>query len=270
MPRMISPRQLISHLGTDRCPLIIDVRRTEVFAKAPTRVAGALWRDHMKTEEWLLQLPAGRELVIYCAHGQKVSEIALASLLAAGADATLLEGGMDDWDAAGGPVVMREAPGLETGLPRPSVWVTRARPKIDRIACPWLIRRFIDPLAIFQFVSAEWVKDVADETGAIPYDIKDVHYSHRGDECTFDTLIAEFGLTDPALLHLARIVRGADTARLDLEPQAAGLLAVSLGLSAIEEDDLRQLEKGMAIYDALYGWCRYATDETHNWPAKVI
>jgi hypothetical protein len=122
---------------------------------------------------------------------------------------------------------------------------------------------------MFHFVAAEWVKDVAEEIGGIPYDIKDVHYSHRGTECTFDTLISEFGLTDPALLHLARIVRGADTASLDLEPQAAGLLAISLGLSAVEADDLVQLEKGMVIYDALYGWCRYATQETHNWPVKA-
>ncbi|WYL53107.1 chromate resistance protein ChrB domain-containing protein [Aminobacter sp. P9b] len=270
MPRMISSQELIRLVGTDRCPTVVDVRRETVFAAAPTRIAGALWRDHMRVDDWLPQLPAGRRIAVYCAHGHNVSEIALAKLLAASADASMLEGGMDAWLAAGGSVVAREAPGLEPGLPRPSEWVTRARPKIDRIACPWLIRRFIDPLAVFHFVSAEWVKDVADETGAIPYDIKDVHYSHRGDECTFDTLISEFGLTDPALLHLARIVRGADTARLDLEPQAAGLLAISLGLSALEEDDLAQLEKGMAIYDALYGWCRYATGETHNWPAKAI
>lgn len=270
MPRMISSQQLIPLIGTDLCPLIIDVRRAETFAASPTRIAGALWRDHMKTDEWLPQLPARRELVVYCAHGHNVSEIAVMRLAAAGADVSMLEGGIDAWIAAGGLLVAREAPGIEPGLPTPSVWVTRSRPKIDRIACPWLIRRFIDPLAIFHFVTAEWVKDVADETGAIPYDIKEVHYSHRGDECTFDTLISEFGLTDPALLHLARIVRGADTARMDLEPEAAGLLAISLGLSAIEADDLRQLEKGMTIYDALYGWCRYATAETHNWPAKAI
>lgn len=270
MPRMISSQDLIRLVGTDRCPLIIDVRRQAVFAAAPTRIAGALWRDHMKVDEWLPQLPPDCQLVVYCAHGHNVSEIALAKLLAAGADAAMLEGGMDAWVAVDGPVVARESPMLEAGLPRPSEWVTRARPKIDRIACPWLIRRFIDPLAVFHFVSAEWVKDIADETGAIPFDIKDVHYSHRGDECTFDTLISEFGITDQAVLHLARIVRGADTARPKLEPQAAGLLAISLGLSAIEEDDLVQLERGMPIYDALYGWCRYATAETHNWPAKAV
>jgi rhodanese-related sulfurtransferase len=255
-------------VGTDRCPLIVDVRRADAFATSPTRIAGAIWRDHMRTDDWMPELP-DRPLVVYCTHGHNVSEIATARLTAAGADARMLEGGIEAWIAAQGAVVPREAPGLETGLPKPSVWVTRERPKIDRIACPWLIRRFIDPLAVFHFVAAEWVKDIADETGAIPYDIKDVFYSHCGEECTFDTLIAEFGLSDPALLHLARIVRGADTARMDLEPQAAGLLAISLGLSAIEEDDLRQLERGMVIYDALYGWCRYATAETHNWPVKA-
>ena len=143
------------------------------------------------------------------------------------------------WIAAGGPLVAQRPHGIEPGLPAPSVWVTRARPKIDRIACPWLVRRFVDPLAIFHFVTAEWVKDVAEEIGGIPYDIKDVHYSHRGDECTFDTMLQEFGLTDPALLHLARIVRGADTARPDLEPQGAGLLAISLGLSALSASRTR-------------------------------
>lgn len=269
MPRTISPSELIALVGTDRCPLVVDVRREAAFAAAPTRIAGALWRNHMEAAEWLPELPTGRGLVVYCTHGHYVSEIALARLAALGAHASLLEGGIEAFAAAGGQLVAREAHGLEPGLPRPSEWVTRARPKIDRIACPWLVRRFVDPLAVFHFVSAEWVKDVADETGGIPYDIEAVHYSHRGDECTFDTMLVEFGLTEPALLHLARIVRGADTARPDLEPQAAGLLAVSLGLSAIEQDDLRQLEKGMAIYDALFGWCRHATAETHNWPKAV-
>jgi rhodanese-related sulfurtransferase len=270
MPRRNSPQKLIPLIGTDRCPLFVDVRRQAAFQASPIRVAGALWRDHMKTDEWLPLMPARRPLVVYCTHGHNVSEIAAARLAAAGADTAMLEGGIEAWVAAGGPTVVREAPGLETGLPTPSVWVTRERPKIDRIACPWLIRRFIDPLAVFHFVAAEWVKDIAEEIGAVPFDIKDVHYSHRGEECSFDTLISEFALSDPALRHLARIVRGADTARMDLEPQAAGLLALSLGLSAIEDDDLAQLDKGMVIYDALYGWCRYATAETHNWPVKAV
>ena len=135
-----------------------------------------------------------------------------------------------------------DAAGANTGNGA-SVWVTRERPKIDRIACPWLIRRFIDPQAIFHFVAADWVQEVAEEIKAIPYDVEGVRYSHRGEDCSFDTLISEFGLSHPPLDHLARIIRGANTARFDLEPQAAGLLAISLGLSAIEEDDRVQLGK---------------------------
>lgn len=269
MPRKISPETLIRLIGTDRCPLIVDVRRPPAFQASPVRIAGSLWRDHLKTDEWAPALPKGCAIAVYCVHGHNVSEIAAARLAAAGYDTGIIEGGLEAWVGAGGPTVARVAPGIDPSLQCPSVWVTRERPKIDRIACPWLIRRFIDPLAVFHYVGAEWVGDVADELGAIPFDIADVHYAHRGDACSFDTLIAEFGLADAPLLRLARIVRGADTARLDLEPQAAGLLAISLGLSATEDDDRRQLEKGMTIYDALYGWCRHATAETHNWPARA-
>jgi hypothetical protein len=245
------------------------VRRRPVFDAAEKRIAGAVWRDHMKTDEWLPQLVDGRPIVVYCAHGHNVSELAAARLAAAGADVRILEGGMDAFEAVDGITVNNKARAIEPGLPRPSVWVTRERPKIDRIACPWLIRRFVDPYAVFHFVAAEWVSDIAGEMDAIPFDIGEVHYSHRGEECSFDTMLHEFGIDSPALFRLARVVRGADTARLDLEPQAAGLLAISLGLSAIEQDDLQQLERGMVIYDALYGWCRYASEERHNWPAGV-
>ena len=151
-----------------------------------------------------------------------------------------------------------------------TVWVTRARPKIDRIACPWLIRRFVDPGAVMLFVAPAEVPAVAERFGATPFDIEGdgIFWSHRGELCTFDVMVEEFGLTAlPALTHLARIVRGADTARPDLAPEAAGLLAVSLGLSRMYRDDLAQLEAGMLIYDALFRWCRDATGETHNWPA---
>ncbi|MBA3448378.1 MAG: chromate resistance protein [Pseudaminobacter sp.] len=269
MPRKISARELADLTGTSRSPHLIDVRRESVFLNSGKRIAGAVWRDHMNTAEWLPEFADGRQIVVYCAHGHNVSELAAARLVAAGADVAVLEGGIDAYEKIGGVMVTGAGPGMNVAA-GPSVWVTRERPKIDRIACPWLIRRFIDPYAIFHFVAAEWVKDVAEEIGANPYDIKDVHYSHRGEECTFDTLISEFGLTDPSLLHLARIVRGADTATTDLEPEAAGLLAISLGLSATETDDLAQLEKGMIIYDALYGWCRHATAETHSWPAKAV
>ena len=146
-----------------------------------------------------------------------------------------------------------------------TVWVTRARPKIDRIACPWLIRRFVDPSAVFLFVTASEVEAVAERFGAVPFDIENVHWSHRGELCTFDAMIEEFGLGTDALRRLGMIVRAADTDRLDLSPEAPGLLAASLGLSRIYSDDLEQLEAGMLLYDAFYRWCRDATHETHNW-----
>ena len=148
--------------------------------------------------------------------------------------------------------------------------MTRARPKVDRIACPSLIRRFVDPQAVFLFVAPTEVLGVAQRFGATPFDVEgdDVVWSHRGETCTFDTMVEEFGLGTEPLLRLATIVRGADTARPELAPEAAGLLAASLGLSRMHADDLAQLEAGMALYDAFYRWCRDATDETHNWPVR--
>jgi hypothetical protein len=149
-----------------------------------------------------------------------------------------------------------------------TVWVTRSRPKIDRIACPWLIRRFIDPRAVILFVNPSEVIDVAQRFSAAPFDIEGVFWSHRGEKCSFDTMIEEFGLDMPALHRIATIVRGADTARLDLVPEAAGLLAVSLGFSRMYRDDLEQLDAAMAIYDGFYRWARDASEETHNWPTS--
>jgi hypothetical protein len=146
--------------------------------------------------------------------------------------------------------------------------VTRERTKIDRIACPWLIRRFVDPAALFMFVAPADVTAVVEQFGAAPFDIEGVFWSHRGDDCTFDVLIEELGLASPSLLRLAAIVRGADTARLDLAPEAPGLLAASLGLSRMYADDLEQLEAGLTLYDAFYRWCRDAINETHNWPTN--
>jgi hypothetical protein len=147
-----------------------------------------------------------------------------------------------------------------------TVWVTRARPKVDRIACPWLIRRFVDPAAIFLFVATAEVAGVSERLDAAPFDVEGAFWSHRGDLCTFDTMVEELGLsTLVALARLAPIVRGADTAHPELAPQAAGLLAVSLGLSRMFADDHEQLEAGMLLYDSLYRWCRDAVDETHDW-----
>jgi hypothetical protein len=144
-------------------------------------------------------------------------------------------------------------------------WITRERPKIDRIACPWLIRRFVDPEAEFLYVPPAEVIPTAEATGAIPYDVEGVELSHVGPLCTFDAILAKYGLADPALHDLAVIVRGADTARPELAPQAAGLLAISLGLSQLYADDHEQLAQGMIIYDALYAWLARARTETHTW-----
>jgi hypothetical protein len=150
-----------------------------------------------------------------------------------------------------------------------TVWVTRARPKIDRIACPWLIRRFIDPSAVFLFVTPAEVVDVADRFRATPFDLEGIFWSHRDELCTFDVMLEEFGLHSEALDRLALIVRAADTARLDLAPQAAGLLAASLGLSRMHKDDLVQLEASFSLYDAFYRWARDAVGENHNWPTPT-
>jgi len=145
-------------------------------------------------------------------------------------------------------------------------WVTRERPKIDRIACPWLIKRFIDQDPEFLYVPPAQVLEVARSTGAVPYDVPDVELSHVGELCSFDAFLNKYGLNDPALQHLARIVRGADTSRHDLTAQSGGLFAISLGLSANFPDDHEMLDHGMVIYDALFRWCRDLQSETHNWP----
>jgi hypothetical protein len=181
-----------------------------------------------------------------------------------------LQGGYEAWAAAGLPFVAKAE--LDRIAPeRPSLWVTRRRPKLDRVACPWLVRRFLDPEAGFLFVDSDQVENVARERGAIPFDIKDVELSHEGERCTFDTMLRLFGLdNDLSLARLTLIVRGADTARYDFAPEAAGLHAVAIGMSALAgDDDHGLLQRGFMIYDALFAWLRFAADEKHNWPAKA-
>lgn len=261
----ISPEELIVQIGAPTCPVIFDVRRAEAYAEAETVIPTAKWRDHRTADLWDADLRNGREVLVYCVHGHQVSQSAAVLLRSAGVRARTLEGGIKAYHAAGGPLV-RKAALPDRSAERPSRWVTRERPKIDRIACPWLIRRFVDRDAVIHFVSAEWVRDAAVELDAVPFDIPDVDFSHQGELCSFDAFLARFGLADPALDRLAAIVRGADTGRLDLAPQAAGLLAMSLGLSARVGDDLAMMEAGFTLYDALYGWCRFAAHEAHGWP----
>lgn len=147
-------------------------------------------------------------------------------------------------------------------------WVTRERPKIDRIACPWLVARFIDKAPEFLFVPAADVMRVAQRTGAVPYDVSGVELTHVGERCSFDAFLLKYSLSDPALQQLATIVRGADTSRQDLAPEAAGLFAISLGLSHNFAEDQQMLKHGMVVYDALFAWCRHCQDESHGWPPK--
>lgn len=259
----ISPEKLSRLIGTPKAPLIVDVRDDDDFDATPSLIPSAIRKDHVSVDGWA-QDYRGRWVVVACQKGMKLSEGVAALLRSAGIEAEILEGGVVAWQQASLPLVpvaslpQRKATGG-------TLWVTRSRPKIDRIACPWLIRRFVDPEARFLYVSPPEVTAVAERFGATPFDIEGVHWSHRGELCTFDVMVEEFGLARPPLEHVARIVRGADTNRPDLEPQAAGLLAVSLGLSRMYADDLEQLEAGMLVYDALYRWARDAVDEKHDW-----
>jgi rhodanese-related sulfurtransferase len=263
-PTSISMQKFQRLVGTPKCPAVIDVRTDEDFAADPRLIPGSFRRPFAEAAGWGQQF-AGRSAVVVCQKGQKLSEGAAAWLRHAGGQADVLEGGFAGWSEAGLPLVPADRlPPRDAG--GRTVWVTRSRPKVDRIACPWLIRRFVDPTAIFLFVAPAEVTAVAERFAATPFDVEGVFWSHRGETCTFDTMVAEFHPGTEPLLRLAAIVRGADIARSDLAPQAAGLLAVSLGLSRLYADDLRQLEAGITLYDALYLWCRDAVDETHNWP----
>ncbi|MGJ3648185.1 chromate resistance protein ChrB domain-containing protein [Sphingomonas sp. GlSt437] len=262
----ITADKLARLIGLPHAPAIVDVRTDEDFAADPRLVPGSVRRAHGNVSAWASDY-AGRNVVVVCQKGQKLSEGVAAWLRHEGIAAEALDGGAMGWAASGLPMIDEAAlPPRDTS--GRTVWVTRARPKVDRIACPWLIRRFVDPNAVFLFVSPTEVLGVAERFGAVPFDVEGdgVLWSHNGDRCTFDTMVDRLGLISfPALTRLAAIVRGADTGRPDLVPEAAGLLALSLGLSRMFSNDLAQLDAGMLIYDALYRWCRDATGETHDW-----
>jgi len=260
MHTSITAAELKSALAAGKPSLVIDVRKPPAFRAAPDMIAGALRRDPAAVASWAKELPRSGGVIVYCVHGHEVSQNAAKALREAGIAARYLEGGFEEgWKAAGGELA---------GKPKEAAtrWVTRERPKIDRIACPWLIARFVDPEAEFFYVSNQEVLRAAKEKVAIPYDIPDVHFSHDGERCSFDAFLKIYRLTgDPALVRLAAIVRGADTARIDLAPQAAGLLAISLGLSRNFKDDHEMLKHGMVMYDALHAWCREGQDESQTW-----
>lgn len=267
MPDTITVSQLTRLIGAPDAAAIVDVRVDNDLAGDPRMIPASIRRDHRTVSTWAPEY-AGRSAVVVCQRGQKLSQGVAAWLRHAGATAESLEGGFEAWVEGKGMLVQPKHVPERDDQGR-TIWVTRARPKIDRIACPWLIRRFVDPSAVFLFVAPAEVADVAERFRATPFDIEGIFWSHRGELCTFDVMLDEFGLHSEALDTLAIIVRGADTARLDLAPQAAGLLAVSLGLSRMYKEDLVQLDAGLALYDALYRWARDAMSEAHTWPSPV-
>ncbi len=268
LPLSVTSDALAARMGRAGSPLLIDVRKAPAFDGAIRVVAGALRIAPDDIGAAAAKLPRDSDIVVYCVHGHEVSQGAARTLGQAGFNAAFLEGGIGHWEEQHLPT-MAKLP--DCGLPAtprtPSRWITRERPKIDRIACPWLIRRFFDPLAEFLYVPSGEVIDAGKRGGATPYDVPNVRFSHRGNDgelCSFDAFIADFGLNDPALSDLAKIVCGADTGNPDLTPQSAGLLAISLGLSVNFSDDHAMLEQGMIVYDALYAWAKSARAEVHN------
>jgi rhodanese-related sulfurtransferase len=259
MNSAISFLDLQSAIRSPEPPLVIDVRRAPAFTAATDMIAGALRRDPEAVGAWAKSLPSASTVVVYCVHGHEVSQGVAQALNTTGIKASYLEGGIEEgWKARGGELDRKPSQASTR-------WVTRERPKIDRIACPWLIARFIDKEAEFLYVPPKQVLDAARERDAIPYDIPDVAFSHDGDLCSFDAFLNHYRLTDPALAQLAVIVRGADTHKLELAPQAAGLAAISLGLSRNFSDDHEMLKRGMVMYDALYEWCKEGQNEVHTW-----
>ncbi|MGZ5573257.1 MAG: chromate resistance protein ChrB domain-containing protein [Usitatibacter sp.] len=260
----IDSRTLHSRIGSPQAPLVLDVRRAAAF-DGDDRLVPAALRPEGDLVAFASRHAAGRPIVAYCVHGREVSQEAARALSRAGYESAYLEGGIEAWRAAGLATIRRRP---DWHVPGGSRWITRSRPKIDRIACPWLIRRFIDPLARFDYVPTERVMAEAVERDAVPYDIPGAVVTHRGERCSFDALLEDFALNDPALDRLATIVRGADTNRLELAPQCPGLLAASLGLSQRFERDLEMLEQAMPVYDGLYAWCRREVqggNQSHSW-----
>lgn len=276
----LSPAQFNALCGTPQQPWVLDVRRRPRFEESPLMLAGAQYCAPDEVAAFARQHSPG-PVVVYCVYGHNVSADAVAELRQAGWDAVSLQGGIEGgeegvdtaenmalWRGQALLRIQKRADWGVTGL-APSRWVTRERPKIDRIACPWLIRRFIDRRAEFFYVPTAQVFAQAQALGAVAYDIPGAPVSHAGELCSFDALLQGFALRDAALDLLATIVRGADTDCLQLAAQSAGLLAISLGFSRLyAHDDQAMLHAALPVYDALYAWCRDRVgqrDETHSW-----
>ncbi len=260
-PAAITVSQLSRLIGTPAVPVLIDLRVDEDFNEDPRSIPSS-FRYSFSSLDTLIPELDSQHVVVICHKGKKISQGAAAVLREAGIHAEFLQGGHVAWSDANQTLV--STVDLESYNRGRTTWVTRHRPKIDRIACPWLIKRFIDPKAVFLYVEPSEVLAVAEKFNAIAFDVENSFYSHRAELCTFDVMLNEFQLDTEPLMHMATIIRGADTGHHELAAQSSGLLAVSLGFSRMYKNDLVQLEACLPLYDALYRWCRDATDEKHD------
>jgi rhodanese-related sulfurtransferase len=265
MTASISIASLYAQLALPDSPALVDVRDDRELAREPRLIPGSLRADRAQVPRWARTISRARPVVICSSSGRDDERPTMAALAALGHPAYLLEGGLEAWLSAGLATVKARP---ELNSPGGSRWITRERPKIDRLACPWLVRRFIDPDAAFFYTPPHQVRAEAEALQAEPYDIADVTFSHRGRRCSFDAFLDEFELQDPVIDQLADIVRAADTGELAQSREAPGLLAISFGLSANVADDIVLLEQAMPVYDALYAWCKKARSETHSWPQQ--
>lgn len=263
MDAAISSDGLRTALASGRPPLVIDVRRQSAFDGASDTLCGALRRDPDQVSEWAGELPASAA-VVYCVHGYAVSQGATQALRDRGLDARFLDHGIEGWRQSGGSLQVKP-PGGRTR------WVTRERPRIDRIACPWLIARFIDRDAEFLYVPIDDIPATARTQAATPYDTAGAAFGHIGEERSFDAFLRGYALVgDPALRKLADIVHAADTGRPELSAESHGLLAISAGLSLLHQDDHVMLRHGMHVYDALYRWCQEPQPDNDIWHLRVF
>jgi rhodanese-related sulfurtransferase len=261
-PTEISVTQLSRIIGLSDTPALVDVRPNDDGGSGRRLLPTARHMEPQTVSAWAHNF-SGQRVIVYCRDGGHVSQGTAAWLRQTGIDAQTLEGGFDAWREADQPLLCTDRLPERDQAGR-TTWVTRARPKIIRIACPWLIRRFIDPAAVFLYVTPSEVTAVAERFKATPFDAGDGIWNDRGDACTFDVMLEAFNLKTRALSRLAAIVRGADTGMPDLTPQSGGLLAISLGYSRMFRDDVAQLDATLPVYDALYRWCRDGTEETHG------
>lgn len=253
---MITTAQLMRQIGLPDCPIIVDVRLPEDIDPDSRSIPTAIFHAHMDIDG-LMHRIAGRKAVVVCHKGLKLSQGIAALIRARGQAAEVLDGGFVGWLANAGMTIAIDQ------IPSSGLWVTRRRPKIDRIACPWLIRRFIAPAAEMMFVPRADVTAVAEKFDAVALDTVGARFTHVGENCSFDALLDGFGIRTEALDRMARVIRAAATNRHDASPQAAGLLAMSVGLSKQYRDDNQMLEAAIPLYDALYRWARDGYDEGH-------